>query len=58
MGMRTIKIGFVDFWPDFDYKKFFMYNYLSKYYHLIISDEPDSCSVQVLVINIGNIQIV
>ena len=39
--MRTIKIGFVDFWPDFDYKKFFMYNYLSKYYHLIISDEPD-----------------
>lgn len=56
--MRTIKIGFVDFWPDFDYKKFFMYNYLSKYYHLIISDEPDSCSVQVLVINIGNIQIV
>ena len=41
MGMRTIKIGFVDFWPDFDYKKFFMYNYLSKYYHLIISDEPD-----------------
>lgn len=39
--MKVIKINFVDFYPGFDYKKIFLYNYLSSYYHLEISDKPD-----------------
>lgn len=39
--MKTIKINFVDFWPGFDYRSFFLFSYLSDYYNLVISEKPD-----------------
>lgn len=39
--MKTIKINFVDFWSNFDYKKFIIYQILSKKYKIEISDNPD-----------------
>lgn len=38
--MKTIKINFVDF-PIFNYKKWFLYRFLSQHYELEISDKPD-----------------
>lgn len=39
--MKTIKVNFVDFWSSFDYKTFFLYRYLLRYYNVVISDQPD-----------------
>lgn len=39
--MQILKVNFVDFWLGFDYKTFFLYNFLSKYYNLIVCDQPD-----------------
>lgn len=39
--MRYIKINFVDFWEGFDYKNFFLYQFLSGYYNLEVCDKPD-----------------
>jgi hypothetical protein len=41
--MKTIKVKYVDFWPDFDYTKDAIYEalLLSNQYSVEISDEPD-----------------
>ncbi len=39
--MKKIKIKFVDFWPNFNYKNHFLYGELSKRYEIEISDHPD-----------------
>lgn len=41
MQNRTVKINFVDFYPDFNYQEFFLYKYLSQHYKVEISDNPD-----------------
>lgn len=41
MNKKQIKINFVDFWKEFDYKNFIFYETLSKKYDVVISDEPD-----------------
>lgn len=38
--MKKIKINFVDF-PVFNYKEWFLYRFLTQYYELEISDQPD-----------------
>ena len=45
--MKTIKIKYVGFWNDFDYRKSVLYNRLIKYYDVQVTDEPDYiiCSV-------------
>lgn len=39
--MEMIRINFVDFWPGFNYKSFFIYRFLSRYYKTEVSEEPD-----------------
>ena len=39
--MKSIRINFVDFWPNFNYKDFYFYKILSEYYNVVISDKPD-----------------
>lgn len=39
--MKKIKIKFVDFWKDFDYKENDFYRILSQKYEIEISDSPD-----------------
>ena len=39
--MKTLNINFVDFWPGFNYKTFFLYKFLSAYYNLCICEKPD-----------------
>lgn len=39
--MKKIKIKFVDFWPNFDYKNHFLYVELKKMFNVELSDDPD-----------------
>jgi len=39
--MKTIKIKFTDFWPDFIDNNNFIFNILSEQFNIDISDEPD-----------------
>lgn len=41
MGAKTIKVKFVDFWPDFDVQQFIFYQLLQKKYDVIIDETPD-----------------
>jgi hypothetical protein len=45
--MKTIKVGFVDFWDDFIPEKSLFFRLLSKHYNVELSDSPDYlfCSV-------------
>ena len=38
---KSIKIKFVDFWDTFNYKSFYIYQYLMKEYNVEISDTPE-----------------
>ncbi len=39
--METIKVDFVDFWPGFIKDNNYLYNLLSKYYTLVIDNQPE-----------------
>lgn len=39
--MKTIKISFVDFWPQWNPQDNFIVNVLKKYYNVIICDQPE-----------------
>lgn len=39
--MKTIKINFVDFWPNYDKTDNYFYNLLKPYYDLVIDENPD-----------------
>ena len=39
--MEVVKMNFVDFWPGFDYESFFIYRFLSRYYKIELSENPD-----------------
>ena len=39
--MKTIKINFVDFWDSFNYEEFYIYQFLTKEYNVIIDNKPD-----------------
>jgi hypothetical protein len=39
--MKTIKIDFLDFWPDFKKENNFFINLLKQHYNVVISDRPD-----------------
>lgn len=45
--MKTIKINFEGFWGDFDYRTFLPYKILTKYFNVVVSENPDYlfCSV-------------
>lgn len=39
--MKTIKINFVDFWPNYDKTDNYFYNLLKSHYDLVIDENPD-----------------
>lgn len=41
MNKKKIKLGFIDFWPDFNAKDNYFINILSKHYDVELSDSPD-----------------